>query len=211
MCSCTEKPRPAPELVSAPEPATSAASEPASEPATSAASEPASEPAPELASRPVRHAELGQATVEAAVVLPVLLAIFGLLLEPVVLLYDRAVMQAAASEACRAVATQTADDAAIEAFVLRRLAAVPQKGIFHVGANDGWEIEVTGGELSDAVAVTITHEVDTLPLWGVAAGLSAHMTSGGRCEQTVLATSALQPTWATDLDDGPDDWIGEWQ
>ena len=143
--------------------------------------------------------------------LPVLLAIFGLFLQPVILLYDRAVMQAAASEACRVVATQTASDSAVEAYVLRRLQAVPQVAIFHIGGDDGWEVQLEGGELADEVCVTIAHEVDPLPLLGVSAGLAGSMQADGACQQVVQATSALQPSWATALSSDADDWIGAWE
>lgn len=161
--------------------------------------------------RAPRLIECGQATVEAAVMLPVLLAIFGLLLQPVILLYDRMVMQSAAGEACRLVATQTASDSAVTAFALRRLAAVPQTEIFHVGGDDGWDVAFDGGEFSDEVEVTITHEVDVLPLWGVVDGLGGTVKANGNCVQTVSVSASSQPAWACGLDDGPDDWIGDWQ
>lgn len=49
--------------------------------------------------------ETGQSTIEAAVLFPVLLVMFGLLLQPAVLLYNRCIMTAAATEGCRLVAT----------------------------------------------------------------------------------------------------------
>ena len=47
-----------------------------------------------------RTCESGQATVEAAFLLPVLFVGLLLLMQPGILLYDRLVMQAAASEGC---------------------------------------------------------------------------------------------------------------
>lgn len=55
-----------------------------------------------------RTCESGQATVEAAFLLPVLFVWLLLLMQPGILLYDRLVMQAAASEGCRLLATKTA-------------------------------------------------------------------------------------------------------
>ena len=55
-----------------------------------------------------RTCESGQATVEAAFLLPVLFVGLLLLMQPGILLYDRLVMQAAASEGCRLLATKTA-------------------------------------------------------------------------------------------------------
>ena len=54
-----------------------------------------------------RAQESGQATVEAAFLIPVLLVALLLLMQPGILLYDRLVMNAAASEACRLLATKT--------------------------------------------------------------------------------------------------------
>ena len=83
-----------------------------------------------------RAQESGQATVEAAFLIPVLLVALLLLMQPGILLYDRLVMNAAASEACRLLATKTdaAGDMAesCEAFVRRRLGAVPPVSCFHV-------------------------------------------------------------------------------
>ena len=53
-----------------------------------------------------RTCESGQATVEAAFLLPVLFVGLLLLMQPGILLYDRLVMQAAASEGCRLLATK---------------------------------------------------------------------------------------------------------
>ncbi|MFR1637837.1 MAG: TadE family protein [Eggerthellaceae bacterium] len=55
-----------------------------------------------------RTCESGRATVEAAFLLPVLFVGLLLLMQPGILLYDRLVMQAAASEGCRLLATKTA-------------------------------------------------------------------------------------------------------
>ena len=74
--------------------------------------------------------ERGQATVEAAVLIPVLFTALLLLLQPGILLYDRMVMQGAAAEGCRLLATKTAAqgdmDGSCEAFVRHRLGAVPR-------------------------------------------------------------------------------------
>ena len=67
----------------------------------------------------------GQATVEAAVLIPALFTALLLLLQPGILLYDRMVMQGAAAEGCRLLATKTAAlgdmDGSCEAFVRHRL------------------------------------------------------------------------------------------
>lgn len=78
----------------------------------------------------VLHAgERGQATVEAAFLIPVLFTVLLLSVQPGMVLYDRMVMQAAASDACRlaAVKTDAVGDSsqAVEAFVRHRLGAIP--------------------------------------------------------------------------------------
>lgn len=154
--------------------------------------------------------EGGQATVEAAFMLPMLLAVFGLFLEPSILFYDRAVMEAAAAETCRVVETQTAEESAVEAYALRRLGAVPSLSVFHMGGDAGWTVELEGGELEE-VTVTVTHRVSPLPLLGVTAGLGGSMQGDGSCLQSVSATSALAPSWAAELGSSPEEWVEGWE
>ena len=116
-----------------------------------------------------RMRESGQATVEAAFLLPVLFVGLLLLMQPGMLLYDRLVMQAAASEGCRLLATRTAaaGDMAesCEAFIRHRLGAVPPVSCFHVHEGAcSWDIQLEGDERSDVVRVTIVNEVRPLPL-----------------------------------------------
>lgn len=76
----------------------------------------------------------GQATVEGAFLIPVILLMLMLLIQPGILLYDRVVMQAAAAEGCRLVSTRPPGDSsdAYKGYVLRRLGSVPQQKNFHV-------------------------------------------------------------------------------
>ena len=55
----------------------------------------------------LRAGERGQATVEAAFLIPVLFTVLLLSVQPGMVLYDRMVMQAAASDACRLAAVKT--------------------------------------------------------------------------------------------------------
>ena len=93
--------------------------------------------------------EAGQATVEAAFALPIALALVILLVQPGILLYDRIVMQQAAAETCRLLATTPEGDPSgvCRAFALRRLGAVPEQDCFHVHQGGcTWEVELEGGE-----------------------------------------------------------------
>ena len=53
----------------------------------------------------------GQSTVEGAFLIPVILLLLMLLIQPGILLYNRVVMQSAASEGCRLISTRSSGDA----------------------------------------------------------------------------------------------------
>ena len=104
--------------------------------------------------------EGGQATVEAAMLLPAVMLVLALLVQPACLLYTRSVMSGAATEATRVLATTT-DESSVRDYVLRRLAAVPEVSVFHVGGQDDWQITLSSG---DEVEVKIAGHVRPLPL-----------------------------------------------
>lgn len=153
--------------------------------------------------------EHGQSTVEAAFLLPVLFTVLGLLLQPSILLYNRCIMNAAAAEGCRLIATNTNDRASTQAFFERRLSAIPKIPIFHEG--DTWELSWSGEELGQPASVTIVNHAQPLPLFGIVAGLSDSVDTEGRIKQKVEVASALAPTWASSLGSGPADWIKSWK
>ncbi len=62
--------------------------------------------------------------------LPTFLTLILLALQPVCLLYTRAVMESAAAETARLMTTTTAEDDDLKEFTRRRLAAVPNVSIF---------------------------------------------------------------------------------
>lgn len=163
------------------------------------------------------HDNSGQATVEAAFLIPVLCLIVLLLLQPGIVLYDRMVMQAAASDACRLLATKTDASGnmseAAEDFVRHRLGAVPQTSIFH--KHDGacsWDIQIDGDESSSQVGVTIKNELQPLPFLDVTGSLLGFTNSSGNLELEVQANSVVQPDWAQGSPAGnsPTSWIGAW-
>lgn len=157
----------------------------------------------------------GQATVEAAFLLPVLLGCVLLMLQPGILLYDRLVMQGAAAAGCRVLATQPAGDpeGLCREYVLRRLGAVPPVSCFHV--HDGgcsWEVELSGSEVSDVVQVTVRNKVKPLPLIGFSAGLLGMTDGSGALTVEVSASQATQPSWTRSSEVGtdPSAWSGAW-
>ena len=159
----------------------------------------------------------GQATVEAAFLIPVLFIGLLLLVQPGILLYDRIVMGAAATEACRLLATKT--DAAgdmgesCEAFVRHRLGAVPPVACFHV--HDGgcsWDIVLEGDEGSGAVRATIRTEARPLPLLDAGGAALGIVNGAGNFEIEVSAEQRTQPAWVDSAEVGrdPAGWIGAW-
>lgn len=74
--------------------------------------------------------------------LPTFLTLILLALQPVCLLYTRAVMESAAAETARLMTTTTAEDDDLKEFTRRRLAAVPNVSIFHAGGPLSWDIEL---------------------------------------------------------------------
>lgn len=157
----------------------------------------------------------GQATVEAAFLLPVLLGCVLLMLQPGILLYDRMVMQGAAAAGCRVLATQPSGDpdGLCRDYVLRRLGAVPPVACFHV--HDGecsWDVELVGGESSDTVRVVVRNKVEPLPLIGFSAGLLGMTDESGALAVEVSASQSVQPAWARSTEAGtdPSSWVGAW-
>ena len=133
----------------------------------------------------------GQATVEAAFLLPAVLLTMGLLLEPACLLYTRMAMRHAAAETARLLVTSSSE-ADVRTFCLRRLDAVPEIGLFHVGGSDDWEIGLSNDR--GTVTVTICGHAKPLPLLGLVAGSVL-----GRDEWGVVLrvehSAELRPGW----------------
>ena len=117
--------------------------------------------------------ERAQATVEAAVLLPVFLTLLLLAVQPVCVLYTRAVMESAAAETARLMVTAEGEtDESIRAFALRRLAAVPDISIFHAGGPLAWDIEMQAASSGDGevngqgdVEMSVRAGYDGRPSW----------------------------------------------
>ena len=94
--------------------------------------------------RAARAGEEGQATVEAAVLVPTVMVVLALLLQPAMLLYTRSVMSGAAAEGARLATTATYDEVAslVDSYVRRRLRAVPDVACFHDGGADAWDVSI---------------------------------------------------------------------
>ena len=159
----------------------------------------------------------GQATVEAAVLIPVLFVALLLLVQPGLVLYDRMVMSAAATDACRLAATKTdvagESAQAVEAFVRHRLGAVPPVACFHMHEGGcSWRIEVTGDESAQRVSVAIENKLRPLPLLDGGSALLGLLDDDGLLAVKVKAERQTQPEWVQATQEGlnPRNWIGAW-
>lgn len=153
---------------------------------------------------------LGQASVEAALLAPLLLVGFLILLQPCIVLYDRAVMETAASFGCRLLETRSSqDDEEVRAFIERRLEAIPSVDIFHAGS---WDIRFDGTQESEQVSVAISHALKPLPLAGVAMDVVGLVDKGGMHRQEVSCSASVRDEWLlrSERGCGPEGWIERW-
>jgi hypothetical protein len=159
----------------------------------------------------------GQATVEAAFLIPLIFLGMLMLLQPGILLYDRIVMQAAASDGCRMLVTrsdsQGLPDSVYRESVIRHLGAIPMQDNFHVH-RDGctWNVQLSGNEYSSEVSVTISQEVRPLPILDVGCTLLGITNGSGNFELSVSQSMPTQPQWVgkSSLGINPGAWTGYW-
>lgn len=158
----------------------------------------------------------GQATVEAALLIPALLIRLLLLIQPGILLYTRMVMEGAAAEGCRVLATASSleeNTATVEDFVKRRLASVPQQENFHVhDPSCSWQIDLSGNEASEEVTVSISTEVKPLPLFDLGLDALGVLNSNGNYELKVSHHLTTKSTWVREntISNEPERWIERW-
>ena len=155
----------------------------------------------------------GQATVEAAMLIPILCTVLLMLIQPGIILYDRMVMNYAAAEGCRLLATADGgsglDGGRCEELVRRHLGAIPQQDLFHM--HDGgcsYDIEVSGNESSAVVAVKITNRIKLLPLFDAGARL-AGASHDGTLQIEVSRSARTKTPWLGTGASGlnPDAWV----
>ena len=146
----------------------------------------------------------GQASVEAAALLPILCIMAAILLQPICVLYTRMVMASAASETVRVVLTgQSLSEADVVNYCKRRLAAVPEIPIFHSGGSEDWQVTFSDG---DEIAVHVKGHVKAIPFmsWLLSA-FSASDSEGIVLE--ARAQAKLRPQW---LEGSYESWQGIW-
>lgn len=147
----------------------------------------------------------GQASVEAALLIPSLFVLIALLVQPACLLYTRSMMSHAASEGARLAVTAMSDQDVVD-FVRRRLKAVPEVGLFHSGGEDDWQISVSGVGGGGA-CVSIEGHAKPLPLTAAIAGAIA-----GSDGQGVLLKVDMEVSERADWVEGSyGSWVGMWE
>lgn len=158
--------------------------------------------------------DCGQATIEAAFLIPVIFLLLLLLLEPSILLYDRMVMSAAAADGCRLIATSTGadgvSDAQLKDAILRHLGSVPQQDLFHVhGGNCSWDIQLAGDETSQYVSVSIKTKVKPLPVVDFGSTLLGLTDGDGYLTQRVHVEMRAKDAWvmANRMGASPSAWV----
>ena len=141
--------------------------------------------------------------------LPVFLTLLLLAVQPVCVLYTRAVMESAAAETARLMVTAEGEtDESIRAFALRRLAAVPDISIFHAGGPLAWDIEMQTASSGDGeVMVCITGAITPLPVIGAFAHAFGAVNGQGDVEMSVRAGYDGRPSW---LEGDYGTWTQRW-
>ena len=100
-----------------------------------------------------------------------------------------------------------------EAFVRRRLGAVPPVSCFHVHEGGcSWEVRIEGDEGSDEVRVSIVNEARPLPLIGAGGALLGILNERGNFRIEVEARQRTQPELIDSSSAGgdPSGWVGAW-
>lgn len=159
---------------------------------------------------------VGQATVEAAVLIPIVLLMLMFLLQPGIILYDRLVMKNAAAEGCRLLSTKIAISSQTdlyEEYIRSRLGSIPQEDHFHIH-DDGcsWEISMQGDESSAVVSVEITNKVKPLPFFDFASKGIGMVGEDGFFTIEVNEVFVPKNDWVISNDAGlnPKNWVSQW-
>ena len=155
--------------------------------------------------------ECGQATVEAAIMIPVIFLLMLLLIQPGILLYDWIVMNEACAETCRAVSTINENDkqSMCESYVRRRLAAIPEQDHFHVHSTGcTYDIQMSGNNSTSSVTVEIKIEVKPLPLIGFLSQILGILNENQNFEVKASSTQQCRPSWIREQN--AEKWVGSW-
>lgn len=147
-----------------------------------------------------------QMSVEAAVLIPAALMLIALLAQPACVLYTRSVMAATAGDLARLVVTSQDGEEELRDYALRRLAAVPDVPIFHVGGPAAWRVSCAGPDDTGRVTVSLEGRVRPLPLFG-AIVLALGTVEGGDVVIRVERSEDLRAEW---IGGSYEDWLDMW-
>lgn len=136
--------------------------------------------------------------------IPSLLFVLALLVQPACLLYTCSVMSGAAAEAAR-LAAASSDAEAVESFVRRRLRAVPEVGVFHEGGEEDWSVTVEGMGAGKA-KVKVRGHARPLPLMAAISGALLGADGSG----VVLEVESEVSARAGWVEGAYADWVGVW-
>lgn len=157
----------------------------------------------------------GQAVLEGAFLIPVILLLLLLLVQPAILLYDRTVMNGAAAEGCRLLSTKSSsygNEAAYENYVLRKLGAIPQQENFHVHQSGcSYEVVLEGDEATQTVKVCIENQVRPLPFFDWGARVLGVVNSEGNFVVKTECELPAKNEWVASSEHGldPKSWVEE--
>lgn len=153
----------------------------------------------------VRHTVDGQASVEVACLLPTLLIVLTLLLQPVCLLYPRILMYYAAGDVGRMAATSLQQPAGsqmaerLNQLVRTRLTGVIPCSLFHVGDAQSWDVSISVQERVEGAGgqaeVHIGHRVKPIPLFAPLLETLGRLDGEGALYQEVTTRVSLRPEW----------------
>ena len=160
----------------------------------------------------VARTNKAQSTIEAAFLLPVVMLIFLLILQPICILYTKSIMESAVSGAIRILMTwdesREPAEVGIRSYILRRLHAVPEISLFHEGGEQDWNIEINGSETSKNVSITIMGHVRPIPLLKLPAKVFCRVSNDGCIELVSKIDIQNKPSWKEGT---YHDWIQIWE
>ena len=135
----------------------------------------------------------------------VLMLLLALLVQPVCMAYTKTVMRHAAAEALRVAATTT-DDEVVYSYALRRLEAVPQASVFHVGGSRDWGMELTRKPHEKVATMRISGHLRPLPFVGALSTIACERDAEGLL-LTESVTRSTRPLW---LEGEYENWMSMW-
>lgn len=150
------------------------------------------------------HSENGQASIEAAFILPIALLCIGLALQPLLYMYSKSLCHQAAEEGVR-YAMSEENNSRTERYILRRLSSIPSLPILHKGEEADWNIEIIRAD--NKVRISIMGHMAPLPLLGVPSKMFLPHDDDGLKIKTE-AEGPISPGWREGT---YDEWVDQFR